>query len=416
MGENQTYTTTAGAARSVFNTDVLIAGGGFVGGALACALAQAGLSAVVIEAEPPALALAAGFDGRASAISASSQRLLHAIGVWDTLADDAGPILEIRVTDGESRLFLHYDHRDVGAEPFGFMLENRLLRRAILARMAELAEVRLEAPARIADLERTAGGIEARLVDGRRIRARLCVAAEGRNSALRESDARFRITRWRYGQTAIVCTVAHEKPHHGIAHEHFLPAGPFAILPLTGNRASIVWTERDDLAPVMVALDDDAFADELGRRFGDFLGALEVVGPRWSYPLSLQYAEPMFHRRLVLAGDAAHGMHPIAGQGLNMGFRDVASLRDVLVEAAAGGRDLGDDKVLQRYQRLRRFDNHLMLAATDGLNWLFSNDIASLRLARDVGLAVVNEIPPLKRLFMRHAMGLVGALPSLMRG
>jgi 2-octaprenyl-6-methoxyphenol hydroxylase len=400
----------------VERTDVLIAGGGFIGGALACALADAGLKTVVIEATPPRQTLAPAFDGRASAISASSQRLLRAIGVWDLLAADAGPILEIRVTDSDSRLFLHYDHRDVGAEPFGYMVENRTLRRAIQAGLAARPSIRLVTPARIADLERTAGDIEARLDDGRRIRAALCVAAEGRMSATRDADPHFRLTRWGYGQTAIVCTVAHEKPHRAIAHEHFLPAGPFAILPLTGNRASIVWTERADLAPTMMALDDAAFLDELGRRFGDFLGPLSLIGPRWSYPLSLQFAEPMVDRRLVLAGDAAHAMHPIAGQGLNMGLRDVAALRDVLADAAAAGRDLGEDRVLERYQRSRRFDNHLMLAATDGLNWLFSNDFPPLRLARDLGLAAVNEVGPLKRLFMRHAMGLIGTLPSLMRG
>jgi 2-octaprenyl-6-methoxyphenol hydroxylase len=221
---------------------------------------------------------------------------------------------------------------------------------------------------------------------------------------------------WRYPQTGIVCTVAHELGHQGVAHERFLPPGPFAILPLKHNRSSLVWTERADLAPALLALDEAAFAAEMGRRFGDFLGATRVVGARWSYPLSLLHAERYVAPRLALVGDAAHCMHPIAGQGLNLGLRDVAALAEVLTDARRLGLDIGAASVLERYQRWRRFDSVALLAVTDSLNRLFSNDLAPLRLARDLGLAAVDRLPPLKRLFMRHAMGTVGKLPRLLEG
>ncbi|MFO1152649.1 MAG: UbiH/UbiF/VisC/COQ6 family ubiquinone biosynthesis hydroxylase [Rhodospirillales bacterium] len=396
--------------------DVLIVGGGLVGGTLAIALAEAGLSSLVVEAGDPQAALDAGFDGRCSAIALSSKRMLGALGLWEPLAADAAPMLDIRVTDGPSRLFLHYDHREVGDEPFGFMLENRLLRRALLARMMAEPAIRLLAPDRVVRLERSGDGVDAWLASGRRLRATLAVAAEGRASRTRD-EAGIRVTRWGYRQTAIVCTVRHQRPHGFVAHEHFLPAGPFAILPLQpGDRSSLVWTEREALAPLIMAGSEAQFLVELRRRFGDFLGELAVEGPRFSHPLSLQYAERSIDRRLALVGDAAHAMHPIAGQGLNMGFRDVAALTEVLADAKGRRQDPGDARVLARYQRWRRFDNTLMLAMTDGLNRLFSNDIAPIRLARDLGLAGVNRLPPLKRLFMRHAMGLAGELPRLMRG
>jgi 2-octaprenyl-6-methoxyphenol hydroxylase len=400
---------------TLWNADVLIIGGGLVGGTLAAALAHFGLTSVVVEASRPAALLEARFDGRASAISLTSRRLLEAVGLWQWVADEAAPMLDIRVSDGASPLFLHFAHGEVGDEPFGHMLENRYLRRAIFHRLGQLPEVTLLAPARIARLERGEAAVDGALAGGGMVRAQLAVACDGRASPTRE-EAGIRVTGWRYGQTAIVCTVDHEKPHHAVAHEHFLPSGPFAILPLKGNRSSIVWTEREALVPSIMALDDAGFAEELGRRFGTFLGAITPIGPRWAYPLSLQYAETVVGRRLALAGDSAHGMHPIAGQGLNMGLRDVAALADVLADAKTAGRDFGERRVLARYEGWRRFDNAMMLAATDGLNRLFSNDIAPVRLARDVGLAAVNRIPALKRLFMRHAMGMLGDLPTLMRG
>ena len=252
------------------------------------------------------------------------------------------------------------------------------------------------------------------------MRARLAVVAEGKASPLRAA-AGIRVLRWDYPQCGIVCTVAHEKPHHGVAHENFLPSGPFALLPMTdgpdgGHRSSLVWTERREVAPAMMALGGEDFARELMRRYGDGLGSLREVGGRWSYPLGLMHAERYVDQRLALIGDAAHVIHPIAGQGLNLGLRDVAALAETLMDARRLGLDLGSAEVLARYQRWRRFDNTLLMVVTDGLNRLFSNDLPPIRLARDVGLAAVDRLPPLKRFFMRHAMGMVGDLPRLTRG
>lgn len=395
--------------------DVLIIGGGLVGGPLACALAGAGLRVAVVDREDPDDATASDFDGRASAVALGPQRVLEAIGLWPEIAPWAAPIKQIRVSDGHSPLFLHYDHQALGQEPFGWIVENRAIRRAVLARLSELPAARLLAPARLVALERGIDRVTASLADGTRLTAALAVAADGRASPVRGA-AKIGITRWEYGQTAIVCTVAHERPHHDIAQEHFLPAGPFAILPLPGSRSSVVWTEKAHLAPAILAQDDDGFLAELKSRFGTFLGGIALEGPRFGYPLSLQVADAYTARRLALVGDAAHGMHPVAGQGMNMGLRDVAALAEVLVDAHRLGLDLGNAAVLEHYARWRRFDNLLMLGLTDAIVRLFSNDVAPLALARNLGLAAVNRLPRLKKFFMRHAMGLVGNLPRLMRG
>lgn len=404
--------------------DILIIGGGLVGGVAARSLGNAGFSVAVIDGEDPKTATAAGFDGRASAIAAASERLLSAIGVWPHLVDDVCPILDIRVADGQSPLFLHYDHDDVGLGPLGYLAENRHIRRAVLSALDKSLDgdgtIDFRAPMWVDNLQRTSAGVTAALSDGSEISATLAIAADGRGSRIREA-AGIKTTSWRYPQEAIVCTVEHEFPHANVAHEHFLPAGPFAILPLggtadkPGSRSSIVWTERAEHARQFVALDDDAFLTELARRFGDFMGEINVIGPRFCHPLGLQFAETSIAERLVLIGDADHGMHPIAGQGLNMGYRDVAALVDTLSEARSLGLDIGSSAVLERYKRWRRFDNTLMLAVTDGLNRLFSNDIAPIRMVRDMGLAAVDKMPPLKQMLMRSAMGIMGDLPSLMR-
>lgn len=400
---------------NTIETDVLVIGGGLVGGPLACCLAAAGVSAVVVDAEDPATTLDTAYDGRASAVALGSQRVLAAAGLWPAIEPFAAPIKQIRVSDGHSPLFLHYDHRAIGDEPFGWIVENRAIRRAVVECLPRLAKARLLAPARLLELERGPSSIHARLADGRTIRAALAVAADGRPSPTRVA-AGIGISRRDYGQTAIVCTVAHARSHQDTAQEHFLPAGPFAILPLPGRRSSVVWTEKSHLVPAIMRQDDAAFLRELHSRFGDFLGDIALEGPRFAYPLSLQLADAYTAHRLALVGDAAHGMHPVAGQGMNMGLRDVAALAEVVVEAKRLGLDLGNRASLERYARWRRFDNLLMLGVTDALVRLFSNDLAPLRLARDLGLAAVNRLPPVKRLFMRHAMGLVGDLPRLMKG
>ncbi len=406
-------------------SDILIAGGGLIGGTLAAALGGAGLSVTVVECEAATDQVQASFDGRASAIALGPGRMLRTIGLWEKLGGDATPILDIRVSDGGSPFFCHYAIDELASEaeptpetapePFGYMLENRHLRQAIFSRLAELDCVRIVAPARIVDLARRAGTVEARLDTGQTVTAPLIVGAEGRGSPTREA-AGIGLTAWSYGQSGIVCRVAHEKPHENVAHELFLPAGPFAILPLPGNFSSIVWSERDRLAARIMQMDEADFGAQLARRFGDFLGETKVVGPRSVYPFSLQFAQGTIARRLVLIGDAAHGMHPIAGQGMNLGLRDVAALAEILVDAKRGGLDLGGAGGLARYQRWRRFDTMQMLAVSDGLLRLFSNDLAPLRALRGIGLAAVNRAAPVKRFLMRHAMGLIGDLPRLLRG
>jgi 2-octaprenyl-6-methoxyphenol hydroxylase len=396
--------------------DVAIVGGGLVGGTLALALGGAGFRVALIDRAPDTILLSDQHDGRGSAIALGSKRVLAALGVWDRLAGEAGPILDIRVSDGPSRLFLHYDHREVNDEALGYIVENRHLRRALAASLADCPLVTRRAPVALTRLVRDPARARLGLSDGSALDAALAIGADGRESAVRAA-AGIALTAWRYPQTAIVCTVRHERPHRGVAHERFLANGPFALLPLKDpHRASIVWTESNRDVGAMMALDDAAFSREMTRRFGDSLGALAVEGGRWTWPLGLHHAERYVDARLALVGDAAHGIHPIAGQGLNLGLRDVAALAEVLVDARRLGLDIGSETVLARYQGWRRTDNVALLVATDGLNRLFTTDLAPVRLARDLGLAVVNRLPPLKQLFMRHAMGLLGDLPRLTRG
>ena len=398
------------------NVELLIAGGGLNGMLLGIACAGVGLSVAVVDRQDPAAMLDDRFDGRTTAIAHGSKLVLEGVGLWSLVAREAQPILEIRVADDNSPLFLHYDHRELGTgDPLGYIVENRMLRRALFARATALPSLQLLAPRTLGPVTATASDAVATLADGTRLHAGLVAAADGKESPLRHA-AGIRTIEWQYKQIGIVTTVAHERPHAGIAVEHFLPAGPFAILPMTENRSSIVWTENVALAPRLMALSDAAFAVELAARFGDFLGAIEPVGPRWSYPLSLMQAETYTARRLALIGEAAHVIHPIAGQGLNVGIRDVAALAEAIIDARRLGLDIGDDSVLERYQRWRRLDAVLLAGVTDGLNRLFSNTIAPVKLARDIGLAAVNRLPPLKRLLMRHAMGTLGDRPRLARG
>ena len=401
--------------------DVLIAGAGFAGLSLAIALRQAlGASFKVVVADP-ALERG-GSDPRASAIVAAARRLFETIGVWEAIAEGAQPILDMAVTD--SRLddamrptFLTFDGEVAPGEPFAHMIENGPLLAALLAKArADGVELINSAVAEsAAETER----IEIKLQDGTALSARLLVAADGAHSSIRER-AGIATHGWEYGQSSIVTTVRHERDHHGRAEEHFLPAGPFAILPLkrdaTGHRSSIVWTEQAGEAERIVALDDAGFHAELEKRFGLHLGEIEAVGPRRAFPLGLSVARAFVADRVALIGDAAHVIHPIAGQGLNMGLKDVAALAETIVDAARLGLDPGSPVTLDRYQRWRRFDTMAMGVATDGLNRLFSNRSDALRVVRDVGLGLVDRLPALKQLFIREAAGLVGEVPKLLKG
>ncbi len=394
--------------------DVCVVGAGPVGGALACLLAVRGARTAIVDraALPPMEH--PDFDGRAYAIAAGSRAVLEEAGLWDRLPYPPGPIRDIRVSDGKvgrpaSKLFLHFDSAEVGAEAFGWMVEARALRMAINARLAELPEVSVFAPAE-AKVTRRPDGATVAIAGGPALEARLVVAAEGRNSALR-NEAGIAVSRLPYGQTGIVCAVAHEKPHNGTALEHFLPAGPFAQLPMAGTEgapylSALVWTERDAVARRLIELDDASFTREAQRRLGCHLGTIRLLGKRWSYPLSGLHVQRWTDTRLALVGDAAHGIHPIAGQGLNLGFADIGALGRLIGEAVIAREDVGSPALMARYQAARRPDSLLMLAATDSLDRLFSSDNPALRLARDMGIAAVHRMPRLKRMFMRRAMGL----------
>lgn len=402
------------------NCDVIIGGGGMVGLSLAIALAKGGLDVVVADPVPQSAALDAKFDGRVCALSYASVRMFEALGVWEHLKSDAQPINDILVTDAKlgrapSPFSLHFDAAEAHADALGHIVENRHTRRGLFAVADTLANLRLVAPAALTNLKSDAAGITASLANGESIRARLAVAADGRESPMRELMG-LSVISWSYAQWGIVATVAHDKPHNGVAYEHFLPSGPFAILPMTGNRSSLVWTETEALAPRMMQLADTDFDAEIARRFGSHLGKTRAAGPRWSYPLKFHLARAYVKPRFALAGDSAHGIHPIAGQGFNLGLKDAAALSEIVLDAARLGLDIGALDTLQRYERWRRFDSLVMSFAMDGLNRLFSNDIAPLRILRDVGLGLVDAVGPARRFFMRHAGGDVGKLPRLMKG
>ncbi|MEJ0074123.1 MAG: ubiquinone biosynthesis hydroxylase [Alphaproteobacteria bacterium] len=397
--------------------DVVIAGGGFAGLALALALRQGLGDAFRIVVADPAFAAGAKPDLRASAIAAAARRMFEALGVWDAVAADAQPILDMVVTDSKLEhalrpVFLTFAGEIEEGEPFAHMIENAPLNAALAAK-ARTQGIELRATA-VTGFECGGSRIGVSLGDGG-LSAALLVAADGARSRVRE-QAGIATHGWNYGQSAIVTTVAHERPHEGRAVEHFLPAGPFAILPLTGNRFSLVWTETDAEAARIVALPDDEFHAELERRFGLHLGDIGVVGAKRAYPLGLFIARAFVAERIALVGDAAHVIHPIAGQGLNMGLRDAAALAEAIVDAARLGLDAGGADVLDRYQRWRRFDTMMMGVATDGLNRLFSNESDMLRLMRDVGLGLVDRMPGLKSFIIREAAGVTGDVPKLLRG
>ncbi len=401
-------------------SDILIVGGGLNGPALALALAQNGLSVTMIDALPLETRKDPAFDGRAYALALATTRMLKSLGIWDRVKADSQPILDIIASDGRpgqgaAPWFLHFDHAEIEEGPMGYMLEDRYLRNALLAAVAEMPNITQIAGRRVVSQITGAAFAEVTLDNGETRRARLLVGCDGRDSGTAQR-ARIRRTGWGYAQTALVCAIAHEKPHNGVAHQFFTPSGPLGILPLPGNRCSIVWAETTARAALITRLSDADYLAELRPVFGDFLGAIRLEGDRFSYPLKLTVADRFVAERLVLVGDAAHGMHPLAGQGLNMGLRDVAALAEVLVLANRRGEDFATALVLERYQQWRRFDTATMAVATDGINRLFSNENPVLRAGRDIGLGIVNAVPQLRRGLIRQAAGLTGDMPKLLLG
>ena len=402
------------------DADIIIVGGGLNGPALALAVAQAGLRVVVVDARQPDARAETGFDGRAYALSIASKRLLGAIGVWGDLADKVQPILQIKASDGvagqrPAPFFLTFDHAEIEEGPMGFMAEDRHLYAAFLAAM-RAADVTLISCESVVAQEAGAAGVSVTLASGRVLRAALLLGCDGRGSGV-ASRAGIARTGWGYGQTALVTAVAHQGHHGGVAQQYFMPSGPLAILPLAGgHHSSIVWSEEAAAAAAIQALPDAAYLEALQLRFGDFLGPIALAGDRFTYPLSLSLANSFTAKRVALVGDAAHGVHPIAGQGLNLGLRDVGALAEVLILAQRRGEDIGAADVLERYQRWRRFDSTALALGMDGVNRLFSNDNPILRAGRDLGLGLVGAVPSLRRGFMRQAAGLTGEVPRLLQG
>ncbi|MDB4100403.1 UbiH/UbiF/VisC/COQ6 family ubiquinone biosynthesis hydroxylase [Amylibacter sp.] len=403
-----------------YNTEILIVGGGLIGSAMAIALSSIGFDITVVDRQFNQLKKADIFDGRAYALSHASVRMLKALGLWDSIQKNTQPILDIKVSDGRvgegaSDWFLHFDHQELEEGPMGHLIEDRYIREAFKASISRSKQIEYIYGAEVVSKTVDDAGVNLNLLDGRVLRARLLIGCDGRNSNIAKwSDISH--FGWDYNQTALVCALSHEKPHLGIAHQFFTPSGPLAILPLPDNKSSIVWTETKDQANIINTLDDKAYLAAISPVIGDFLGRISLVGDRFSYPLGLSIADKFAINRTVLVGDSAHGIHPLAGQGLNLGLKDIAALTEVLALAKRRGENFASKDVLERYQKWRRFDTSAMALATDSINKLFSNDNSILRSIRDIGLGGVNSTPQLRRSFMRHAAGLSGDLPKLMQG
>jgi 2-octaprenyl-6-methoxyphenol hydroxylase len=404
-------------------SDVIISGGGLVGQTLALALAHHGLSVQMVDPADPVAAIAPGFDGRASAIASATWQMLEVLGIAHRLVGHGCPIRAIKVGDGAPDSSRGGDLDFVtkeGDPPLGTMVENRQLRIALAAALADAPLVRMLMPAAVTSRAIDAHGVTLTLANGTKLAAPLLIVAEGRRSPTRDA-AGFSIANWSYHHHAMIGAVAHERPHGHVAHEIFYPSGPFALLPLVDDaegrhRSAFVWTVSEKDGPGFAKLGDRGFTAELEKRAGGVLGAMQLVAPRMTYPLGFHHSASIVADRIALVGDAAHGIHPIAGQGLNLGLRDVAALTEVLVEGARLGLDLGDAALLARYQRWRGLDNLMVSLATDGLTRLFGIPGRAAAAVRRTGLGAVQRMPMLKRFFMDEARGEAGDLPRLLAG
>ncbi len=402
------------------DTDIIIVGGGLNGCAAALALAQIGQDVILIDAQPKEILADPKFDGRGYALALTSKNMLSVLGVWADVANDSCPMLDIKVSDGHAGIgaspyFVHFDHTEIEEGPMGYMLEDRFLRRALLRAITETPAIKHLDRTTVLDQQIDAAQASVVLADGKTLSAKLLIGCDGRKSQV-ATRAGIKRSGWDYNQTSLVCAIAHELPHKNTAHQFFMPSGPLAILPLNDNTSSIVWTETTERAAEITVMNDVDYMACLHPCFGDFLGKISLKGGRYSYPLNLTLADRFVDHRLALVGDAAHGVHPLAGQGLNLGLRDIAALAEVLANAARRGEDIGTANVLKRFQQWRRFDTTTSVTSTDTINRLFSNDNPLLRTVRDLGLGLVNATPDLRRGLMRQAAGLTGELPKMLQG
>ena len=403
-----------------YDADIIIVGGGLNGCTAALALAQIGLDVILIDAMSKKILADLAFDGRGYALALTSKNMLNVLGVWADVSADSCPMLDIKVSDGRAGegaapWFVHFDHTEIEEGPMGYMLEDRFLRQTLLQAIDDNSTIQHLDLTKVISQNIIAGMASVELADGKILSSRLLVGCDGRQSQV-AARAGIKRTGWDYKQTSLVCAIAHELPHKNTAHQFFMPSGPLAILPLNNNISSIVWTETTERAAEISTMNDADFIACLRPCFGDFLGEISLVGGRYSYPLNLTVADRFVGHRLALVGDAAHGVHPLAGQGLNLGLRDIAALTEVLAKAMRRGEDIGALDVLARFQQWRRFDISSSVASTDIINKLFSNDNQVLRTVRDMGLRLVNATPFARRGLMRQAAGLTGDLPKLLQG
>ncbi len=403
-----------------YDADIIIVGGGLNGCTAALALAQIGQDVILIDAQPKEILAAPEFDGRGYALALTSKNMLNVLGIWADVAGNSCPMHDIKVSDGRAGegaapFFIHFDHTEIEEGPMGYMLEDRFLRPALLRAIGKTAAIRHLDQTTVVDQRIDGGGVSVELANGKTLSAKLLIGCDGRKSQV-AVRAGIKRTGWDYNQTSLVCAIAHELPHNNTAHQFFMPAGPLAILPLNDNTSSIVWTETTERGAEISAMNDADYMACLRPCFGDFLGEISLKGGRFAYPLNLTLADRFIDPRLALVGDAAHGVHPLAGQGLNLGLRDIAALTEVLAKAIRRGEDIGALDVLARYQQWRRFDTSSSVASTDTINKLFSNDNQVLRTVRDFGLGLVNSTPFVRRGLMRQAAGLTGDLPKMLQG
>jgi len=402
------------------DADIIIVGGGLNGCTAALALAQIGQDVILIDAMPKEILVDPAFDGRGYALALTSKNMLNVLGLWKEVAENSCPMLDIKVSDGRAGegaapWFVHFDHTEIEEGPMGYMLEDRFLRQALLQAIDGNPAIRHLDKTKVVDQEITAGMASVMLADGKVLRSKLLIGCDGRQSQVAKR-AGIKRSGWDYNQTSLVCAISHELPHKNTAHQFFMPTGPLAILPLNDNMSSIVWTETTARATEISAMSDADYMACLRPCFGDFLGEISLQGGRYSYPLNLTLADRFVDHRLALVGDAAHGVHPLAGQGLNLGLRDIAALVEVLANAARRGEDIGALDVLSRFQQWRRFDTSSSVASTDIINKLFSNDNSTIRIMRDFGMGLINSTPFARRGLMRQAAGLTGDLPKLLQG